>query len=291
MRPSVPAGDKAETVGFTVAQNKRHGANSIIPAGTVPAGTLPAAVLLAGVLLVASSPGWPGPALDRGSEYRECMRLAHTKPASGFERALSWRERDGDRGARHCAATALVGLGDFEAAAKRLEALGRDLEAETPAAVRAQILSQAAQAWLDAGKSAKAQALFNAAVDLAPGDPEIRIDRAIARAAAARYQDAIIDLSAAVIADPASADALTLRANAYRLSGRPANAMADIARALKLTPDRPDALLERGILRRLDGDRAGAARDWRRILKLHGGDPAAEAARRNLAHLRGGPAR
>ncbi len=223
---------------------------------------------------------------DAGKRYQDCMRLARTKPAEGLERAIAWEEHGGAGGARHCAAVALFGLGNFDAAAMRLEELAWSLPVDSPDSVRVQLLSQAGQAWLDARKPDKAHAVMSAAVDLAPRDPELRIDRAMALAAAQRYQDAILDLSAALIADPASVDALTLRASAYRLSGRRKAAKADIDRALALAPENPDALLERGILRQLAGDRAGAARDWLRLVNRHADTPAAAIARRNLKRAR-----
>ncbi len=219
---------------------------------------------------------------DAGERYQDCMRLARAKPADGLERAVAWEEHGGAGGARHCAAVALLGLGNFDGAAARLEELAWSLPVDSPDSVRVQLLSQAGQVWLDAGKPDKAHAVMSAAVDLAPRDPELRIDRAMALAAAQRYQDAILDLSAALIADPASIDALTLRASAYRLSGRRKAATADIDRALALAPDHPDALLERGILRQLAGDRTGASQDWLRLVNRHADTPAAAIARRNL---------
>lgn len=241
------------------------------------------------VLLICLSPAaaparadTPAGLPDAGARYQDCMRLARAKPADGLERALAWQEHGGAGGARHCAAVALLGLGNYSAAAARLEELAWSLPVESPVTVRVQLLSQAGQAWLDARKPGKAHAVISAAVDLAPRNPELRIDRAMALAAAQRYQDAILDLSAALIADPALVDALTLRASAYRLSGRRKAATADIERALALAPDDPDALLERGILRQLAGDRTGAARDWLRLIKRHADTPAAAIARRNL---------
>jgi tetratricopeptide (TPR) repeat protein len=252
-----------------VTQNKHRSAPAVV-------------LILLALGATPARPDTPAALPDAGARYDDCMRLARAKPAEGLQRALAWGEHGGADRARHCAAVALLGLGNFAAAAARLEALAWSLPMESPESARVQLLSQAGQAWLDARQPGKAHAVLSAAVDLAPQDPDLRIDRAMALAAAQRYQDAILDLSAALIADPASVDALTLRASAYRLSGRRKAAAADIDRALALAPDNPDALLERGILRQLDGDRTGAARDWLRLVKDHADTPAASIARRNL---------
>ena len=242
------------------------------------------AALLLGLSLAAGPARADAPAglPDPGARYQDCMRLARERPADGLVRARAWQDHGGAGAARHCAAVALLGLGKFDAAATQLEDLAWSLPVDSPDSLRVELLSQAGQAWLDARQPGKAHAVMSAAVDLAPRDPELRIDRAMALAAAQRYQDAILDLSAALIADPASVDALTLRASAYRLSGRRTAAAADIDRALALAPDNPDALLERGILRQLAGDRSGAVRDWLRLVDHHADTPAAAIARRNL---------
>ena len=222
------------------------------------------------------------PAAGRTSPYATCMQLARSQPRKGLKNALAWRSRGGGDGARHCAAIAKLGLGEHETAAKEIETLAWSLPDETPNAVRAQLLAQAGQIWLEARRPREADALLSAAVDLAPRDPEIRVDRAMALAAAGRYQDAIVDLSAAIVLDDRSADALVLRASAYRQTDRIPAALADVERALGLEPGHAEALLERGLLRRLTGDEAGATTDWLEIVRLHPGRPAAIVARRYL---------
>ena len=240
---------------------------------------------VAAIILVAATAAaieLPG----QGHDYEACMRLAREQPVDGMETALAWENRGGGTAARHCAAVALVGLGDFQAAGRGLESLAWDLPAETPNTVRARVLAQAGQAWLNAGRPDKAHAVLSAAVELAPRDPEVRIDRAISLAGMSRLQDAIIDLSAALIADKSSVEALVLRANAFRRTGRPDSALADIERALEFAPEHPAALLERGILRRLTGDEVGARADWQKLIALHPDRPSADAARRYLGHAK-----
>lgn len=220
-------------------------------------------------------------------DYDGCMKLVGERPEAALEKALAWEHAGGSDGARHCAAMALAALGNIADAADQLESLARDLPPETPDPARAQVLAQAGQLWLDARQFAKADALFSAAIDLAPRDPELRIDRAMSHAAAARYQDAVIDLSAAILLDSGSADALVLRASAYRHTGRPAEAAEDVERALSLAPEHAGALLERGILRLQSGDDKGARADWHAVIEHHPKNPAAEAAKRHLAEMAG----
>jgi regulator of sirC expression with transglutaminase-like and TPR domain len=212
------------------------------------------------------------------------MKLVGERPEDALETALAWEHAGGGSGARHCAAMALAALGNFPDAADQLESLAWDLPETTPDDARAQVLAQAGQFWLDAQQPAKADALLSAAVDLAPKDPEIRIDRAMAYAAAGRYQDAIIDLSASILLGPKSADALVLRASAFRHTGRAAEASDDVERALKMTPEHAGALLERGLLRKQAGDETGARADWQALLKHHPDGAAAQAARHYLGN-------
>jgi regulator of sirC expression with transglutaminase-like and TPR domain len=223
----------------------------------------------------------PAPA-ETVRDYEGCMQLVHDRADNALESALAWEQAGGGTGARHCAAMALAAIGNFSDAADQLESLAWDLPAETPDATRAEVLAQAGQFWLDARQPAKADALLSAAVDLAPRNPEIRIDRAMAYAAAGRLQDAIVDLSASILLTDKPVEALVLRASAYRQSERFDAAGEDLERALTLAPDHAGALLERGLLRRQTGDTTGARVDWQTLLDRHPGSPEAAAARKHL---------
>lgn len=217
--------------------------------------------------------------------YEACLRRADYAPAEALRDAQGWVARGGGDAAVHCAAVALARLGRFEEAAKRLESLAWGMAATTPDPVRATLLAQAGRAWIEAGQPTKADTVLLAAVDLAPQDPEIRIDHGTALIALGRYQDAVIALTAALISRSDATEALVLRAKAYRSSGRIEEAAEDVARALRLVPDAPDALLERGTLRRLQGDLGGARADWGKIAMRHPGSPAGIAAKRALELL------
>ena len=219
--------------------------------------------------------------------YAQGRENAGTFPKDAFSDALAWRDMGGGPAAEHCAASALITLELYDDAAGRLEDLAQRIK-ENPA-FRARILGQAGQAWLLAGKAARAEAVASAALSLAPGRAELMVDRAQARAALGDYRAALGDLDAALgrlpPAGPARADALVFRAAAKRFLGDDAGAMADAEAALGLDADHPDGLLERGILKRLKQDHAGARRDWLRVLETAPASEAARAARANLEKM------
>ncbi len=221
--------------------------------------------------------------IDHAKRYRGCMALAKRAPQAAFDEALAWTGLGGGKAADHCAAAALVGLGQYEEAARRFEALAQVIKAEAPA--RADLLAQAAQAWLLGGDGGRAEAVLTAALKLLPGDVDLLIDRAAARAQMGRYRSAVTDLDQAIGKDTGRADAYVFRASAYRFLDDPARAETDVARALALDAGHAEGLLERGILRRLGGDEAGARQDWLAVATGHPGTPAAAAARANLEKM------
>ncbi len=223
-------------------------------------------------------------AAEQEREYQDCMILARAAPADGFDSALAWASLGGGDGARHCAAVALIELGQYREAARRLERLAAELRAGKPA-LSLEVLVQAGQAWILAGDTARAHAVQSAALDIDPDNVELLLDRGITLATAKSYWEAVDDLNRALELAPGRSDLLTLRASAYRSLDALELAREDIARALTHAPDDPDALLERGMLRRLAGDAAGARDDWLRVIGLTEGTPTAAAARANLEKL------
>lgn len=227
----------------------------------------------------------PAPAaeLDHAAEYRACMALAAENPDEAFEKALVWSDLGGGDAARHCAAKALMGLGQHDEAARRFEALAQEIMAEP--AFKAQILGHAAQAWLMGGQTERAHEVLVAALKLNPGDVDLLVDRAVVLATKEKYQDAIDDLDRALAGDPSRTQVFVFRASARRRLGDVEGAEADVERALALDVNHPDGLVERGILRRLRGDDDGARRDWLRVLGLAADGPLAEAARANIEKM------
>ena len=243
------------------------------------------AVLLAAILL-AGGFAHAAPRDDVDRDYGACMRRARVDPMQAFESAQIWQGQGGGYPARHCEAVALLGLGHFEDAAIRLQALAADLPADAPHAQRAELLAQAGQAWMQADQTEAAEKAQTAALDLLADQPraavEIRIDRAMLRALGGRYGPAVEDLQAALAVAPDNVTALTMRASGLRRLGRTAEALADLDHALRLDSANPEALLERGILKHQAGDLAGARADWLRLIQQFEGTPAADAAQRNL---------
>jgi tetratricopeptide (TPR) repeat protein len=225
----------------------------------------------------------PAP-VDEATLYERCIKLARSSPTAGWERALAWRGDGGGHPAEHCAAVALIGLKQYQEAGTRLEKLAQEMT-EASAELRGDVLGQAGQAWLLAGDAARAEAVLSQAMTLAPNDLDIVTDRATARGALGRNEDAIADLDRVITADPKRADAFTYRAAANRALQRLDKALADANAALRLAPDSPDALLERGNVLRLKGDTAGARRDWLRVSLLAPNTEADAAAKANIEKL------
>ncbi len=231
-------------------------------------------------------------------DYRSCVSLVARNAVQAFEAAQEWRDYGGGSASRHCLALALVARGMYGRAAELLEEVA---SAQQPLAekgkaawtldaeLRTDLLVQAGNAWLIAGKAGKAYATFNAAL----AEPslsnavrgELLIDRSRALAGTSDYRTAVADLDRASELLGERADILTYRANVRRAAGALGDAKDNIERALQLAPDSPDALLERGTLRRAVDDFAGAKADWIRVGQVAPGSSAAAVAAANLAAL------
>lgn len=231
-------------------------------------------------------PNAAGEKIDPPKEYAACMVLARENPEAGFEKATLWKGLGGGSPAAHCAAVALLGLGHATDAAERLTALAQSVKAGPK--FKAGLLEQAGQAWLVAGKPAKADTVFTAGINLDQANLSLLVGRAQSAAAREAFGNAVRDLDMVLDADPSRLDALIFRASAYRHLNKMGPAAEDIGRALLIQPDHPEGLLERGILRRLFGDDPGARRDWLLVIEIAKETPAAQAAQANLQRLDGG---
>jgi len=227
------------------------------------------------------------PRLVEGARYEQCLAMLPNDPSGAANFAEGWT--DGGEGAAHCAALAEVALGDVRTGADRLEQLAAASHA--PAAAQASVYEQAAGAWLMAGEAARAFAAGTAALALAPDEPDLLVDRAVAAAALNRFEDALNDLTHALEADPRRAEVLVLRAAAWRHVGQLGLAQDDVDRAIAIDPENAEALLERGILRQRNNNPAGARQDWQRAMALAPDSSTADLAEQNLALLEAGPQR
>lgn len=239
--------------------------------------------LLALPLLLAAADARADEAAE-AQAYRDCIALAQKDPAAAYEQASAWGSQGGGDPARHCGAVALIQLGHFEEAGRRLEDLAQTMKTEE-LRLRIEALAQAAQAWALAGKEERAFAAQTAALKLAPDNLELLIDRSIVLATAKNYRAALLDLDRAYKLAPQRPDVLVFRATVHRYLDSSEAALRDIQSAIRLDPNLPEAYLERGILKRLQGDRNGARRDWVKVLELGSDSPAADAARVNLELL------
>lgn len=221
------------------------------------------------------------PSLVGTTRYDRCLYLVERNPRGAYEAATEWQNGTGGAPAGHCAALALVGMKRYAEAAARLDAIGRDTTAGD-LVIRSQILDQAGNAWLLAGKGDLAAAAFTRALSYSINDPDILTDRAQARALNKDWAGAEADLNAALTVYPTRTDLLVLRASARHALGRRAEARTDIDRALQLQPKYAEALLERGDMKAEDGDMAGARVDWQQAAAVSPNSAAGADARHRL---------
>ncbi len=253
------------------------------------AALLLAACLLA-VALLAVAPPRPAAAqqIDAEQEYLACLKLARSAPAEAEASAKTWEEQGGAGPARHCRAVALARLGRFAEAAEMLERLID----EVPTRMKAGVLTQAGQAWLMADDAERAFRAQTRALEFAPNDVELLIDRSITLAGLNRFWEAIDDLNRASDLARERPEIYVYRATAYRFVEAYDLALEDVNQALELDPSHPEALMERGILRYQEGDIRGARKDWQAVVDVAPNTPAAVAAKENLWRTEntGGPA-
>lgn len=224
----------------------------------------------------------PTAASAAAKKYTDCMALARSNPEKAIGIAAAWERSGGEEGARHCSAVALLNNGAYAEAARRLESLAATSR-RPGKRLKAELLAQAGQAWLIAGRTTEALSAQTRALALAGPRIELLLDRAITHASIGEYWEAIDDLNQAVDQDSKRVDALVFRATAWRKLKNLDLAQDDIARAVELAPGNVDALLERGNILSLRRDTSAAAADWGRVIALDAKSPAADAARDNLA--------
>jgi tetratricopeptide (TPR) repeat protein len=223
------------------------------------------------------------PASD-DQQYQACVALTQKSPDDAFEAAITWRDQGGGFPAKHCVTLALIALKQYAEAADRLEDLAREMHVKA-APLQADVLDQAANAWLLAGQTARAITVINAALDIKPQNVDFLIDRARAYAADNKYAEAAKDLDQALRLKPDRADALAFRASARRHLGNKAGALADAEAALALDGTDTAALLEHGLLLRDAGNKKGARQDWLKVILLAPNTPAADSAQADLEQM------
>jgi regulator of sirC expression with transglutaminase-like and TPR domain len=235
------------------------------------------------IIIIILSNGSVAKEINHAQKYQACMALSKSAPQKAFDNAINWHGLGGGDAANHCIAIALIGLGQFKESAERLEELA--LNVKQKADIKVGLLAHAAQAWILADESIRAEEVLTAALKLAPRSALIMIDRAQARAGQTNFTGAIKDLNQAIKLDSHLADAFVFRASAYRQLNKLTKALIDAEEALRLQPKHPEGLLERGNLRRLLHDDKGARKDWLALIESSPKSQAAEDARKNLEFM------
>ncbi len=196
----------------------------------------------------------------REARMGACARMVEADAAHAYEEAMAWAADTREANAYRCAAMALAAQGRNEEAGRRFESLAGIVGGESPG-LRAELYSQAGNAWLLAQDAEHARGAFSRAIAGMAGDaevlPDLYIDRARAFALERDYKNAELDLSRALDLRAEDALALRLRATARMHQNAFELALADAEAAARIEPDNVDALLMLGHAR--EALRTGAA--------------------------------
>lgn len=241
--------------------------------------TLPCAALNTSIF-AATSDGLP----LENSSYDVCIAATEDDPEQAFEEAIAWRDEGGGSAAEHCVAVALLALGYAGEAAARLDALARENLGGTQEQ-RSELMIQAGEAWLLAGRANLARDSFSVALQLTPRKAEAWAARAGAHMANAEEQMAESDLDAAIIFDNSKPEYYVLRSIARSTLGKDELAANDLEIALQIEPNFPNALAERGLMKFEAGDEDGAREDWIKVLIIAPDSAAADVVRSGIEQM------
>ncbi len=205
-----------------------------------------AALLLPFALMQAEAAPLSG---EGNARFAQCVTLIDSDAERAYEEAMAWAAEGHEVSAYRCAAMALVQQGRTAEGARRLESLAVTVSPEATG-LRADLLSQAGNAWLLAYDPGHARSAFTRAVALMEGAPEqlpdLLIDRARAYAMERDYRHAEEDLSRSLDIRANDALALRLRASARMHQNAFDLAENDAIAAVTLEPTNVDALLMLG---------------------------------------------
>ena len=204
---------------------------------------------LIAVLAIALAAGSPAMAQDNEAQrLKDCIAKIDTDAAAAYQDALTWMGKGNRPAARHCAALALIEMGQPAQGAARLEELANAADSGTVEA-RALYLAQSGNAWLVARNPEAAIVTLTNAIKLSPNDAALHKDRARASLMLKQWDDAGEDLNTAVKLSPGDAEAFRLRALALLKLERFQDAWDDIELALKFSPKDLDVVVLRGDIR------------------------------------------
>jgi hypothetical protein len=207
------------------------------------------AALILPLLLAQTSAAPAGATAER---FAQCLALVDESPARAYEEGMAWAAEAQSLSAYRCAAMALIAQNRFDEGARRLQSLASAVNPENTG-LRAELWSQAGNAWLLANEPAQARSNFTRAITTLQSDPrqlpDLLIDRSIAYAIEREWRLAEEDLSRSLDIRPENATALRLRA-AARMNQRSYElAEADARAAIRLEPGNAENTLVLGDIR------------------------------------------
>jgi len=183
------------------------------------------------------------------TRFAQCVALIENDAQHAYEEAMAWAAETHEMSAYRCAAMAMIAQGRTEEGARRLESLAMGADAGLPAQ-RAEVFSQAGNAYLLARAPARARAAFTQSATLMANDrealPDILIDRARAYAMEEDWRHSEEDLSRALDLRPNDSLTLRLRATARMHQRAFELAEADAQAAIAADPRSVDARLVLG---------------------------------------------
>ena len=191
--------------------------------------------------------------------FEQCVAQIDDDAERAYEEAMAWAAEAQSVNAYRCAAMALIAQNRAEDGARRLDSLASAVNpAET--GLRADLLSQAGNAWLLARQPGQARSSLTRAIATVEADPaqlpELLVDRARAYAMERDWRHAEEDLSRALDLNARNALALRLRAAARMHQNAFDLAEADAIAATEVEPANVDNYLILGHVR--ESRRTGA---------------------------------
>jgi tetratricopeptide (TPR) repeat protein len=207
-----------------------------------------AALILPFALLQAEA----APSNAVATRFQQCIAMIDADPARAYEEGMAWAAEAQSVHAYRCAAMALIGQQRYVEGARRLQSLANAVNPEQTA-MRAELWSQAGNAWLLAREPGQARSVFTRAIAALDSDPtqlpDLLIDRARAYAMEEDWRLAEEDLSRSLDIRADDALALRLRAAARMHQRSFELAQADALAAVRLEPTNEENTLVLGDVR------------------------------------------
>lgn len=181
-------------------------------------------------------------------KLQACINRIETDPDGAYEDGLAWLYQGNRPAARQCTALALIALGRADEGAARLESLANAPDGGSMDQ-RFIYLTQAGNAWMQAGAPEAAIVTLTNAIKLKPQNADLYIDRASAHLMLREWDEGIKDLDTALEMSPGDAQAHQLRAEARLNMGDAQSALKDVESSLAADPENIDTLVLRGRVR------------------------------------------